>query len=305
MSEESINQESPDDEFDAVFDEITNETDDPVEAGESSSESADGNESPDLLPEPDNEEGAGEHSEDTKESEPVSESISEIDPDKIQQERDSLLQYKRSNEGRVSALQQKINSLEQQLVAPPKPTEPPPANTDVTPEQWSNFEEEYPEIAKAINARMTTMEQSVSRTVEGQIGQVVQPLQNAERERFLQSQVAALDAAYPDWQEIVRSEPFTQWLSAQPTAVQKFMESEDARDASFLLDTYEHSKPQPNRELAAADPKVAEIQAQREKKLKESQGIKSRPTPGATGGMPDDFDSAFDHFVRQKERVSR
>lgn len=298
MSEEIVGQESPDDEFDAVFDEITNETDEHIETGEGISESGGSDEAPDPPPEP---EGADDPPEDTKETEPVS----EIDADKIQQERDSLLQYKRSNEGRVSALQQKINSLEQQLTAPPKTTEPPPVNTKVTPEQWDEFEEEYPEIAKAINARMTTMEQSLSHTVEGQIGQVVQPLQNAERDRFLQSQMAALDAAYPDWQEIVRGEPFTQWLSAQPTAVQKFMESEDARDASFLLDTYEHSKPQPERVAAVADPKVTEIQAQREKRLKESQGIKSRPTAGATGGLPDDFDSAFDHFVRQKERVSK
>ena len=279
MTEETV------DEFDAAFDEITN----PVE---------DKTEEPQEEPQEEAQEEAQEEPQEEAQEEVVEPDQETPSLDVLQKERDELLQYRRSNEGRVSALQQKINQLERQQ---PQPQTPPPAN--VAPEKWGEFEEEYPEIAQAINARMGAMQQTIAQQMDGRIGQAVQPLQQSEHQRFLQSQYAALEAAHPDWQETVRSESFREWLSVQPQAVQGFMNSEDASDASYLLDTYKHSQPQ--QPEVTPDPKVAEIQAQREKKLKDSQGIKSRPTPGATGGLPDDFDSAFDAFVREKERVSK
>ena len=298
MTEETV------DEFDAAFDEITNPveeaaeeaTETVAEATEATEETVEETTEEAEVVDQSTEDATEEIAAEDASDEPVA---SEPNLDAIQHERDQLLQYKRSNEGRVSALQQKINQLQRQPDRP-QPA-PPPAN--ITPEKWSEFEEEYPEIAQAINARMGAMESTISQQVDGQIGQAVQPLQNAERDRYLQSQYAALEAAHPGWKDVVKSESFMGWLSAQPQAVQGFMDSEDASDASYLLDTYKHGQPQ--QPQAEPDPKVAEIRAQREKKLSQSQGIKSRPTPGATGGMPDDFDSAFDHFVRQKERVSR
>lgn len=301
MTEEAV------DEFDAAFDELANEDKADDVLLEDGSSGADPENDTDLQA------SSGEPTDQTKAIAETGAGSTDGEPQEVVQgseapslaaiqiERDQLLQYKRSNEGRVSALQQKINQLEHQRV-PQQPTRPP---ANVTPEKWGEFEEEYPEIAQAINARMGAMEQTVQRSVEGRIGQAVQPLQQAEHQRFLSSQYAALDAAHPDWKDVVRSGPFTQWLSAQPTAVQGFMNSEDARDASYLLDTYKHNLPQSSEEPVQADPKVTEIQAQREKKLRDAQGIKSRPAPGATGGIPDDFDSAFDAFVRDKERVSR
>ena len=221
--------------------------------------------------------------------------------EELKAQNNQLLQYRRSNEGRVSALQQKINQLEQR----PAPQRQPPPPANITPEKWGEFEEEYPEIAQAINARMGTMEQTISRQVSGQIGQAVQPLQNAEQTRYLQSQYVALEAAHPDWKDVVKGEPFKDWLHNQPKAVQQIMNSEDAGEASSLISYYKSSQTPSVNETSPQEAKseVTDIQAKRQQQLREATNIPSRKSSGQNNAIPeDDYEAAFAAFAKQEER---
>ena len=305
MSEEKV------DEFGAAFAELTDEN--PESKDETTEEVVEETVAETKEETETTAEAGGSEPENTSDADPAADAETSgaeetVDLGALQSERDNLMQYKRSNEGRVSALQRKITELEQQVKTASVQRTSPPENTEVTQEEWAKFEQEYPEIAMAINTRITGMERALQRDVAGQIGQAVQPLQNAEQERYKSNQVAALEAAHPGWVDVVRSEEFNGWLQRQPLAVQQLMESEDASEASYLLDTYKHSQPQKQEtetvtqsETPSQESKVDEIKAQREKKLKESQGPASRPTAGATGGIPDDFDAAFKMFANEQQ----
>jgi hypothetical protein len=123
----------------------------------------------------------------------------------------------------------------------------------------------------------------------------LQPLREAEEERHVTGQYAALEAAHTDWKNVVNSESFVDWLQQQPTAIQQLSNSNDAFEASKLLDYYKMSQP---REDVATTSTVTSLQQKRAKQLQDSTGVKSKPGPGATGVIPpDDFDTAFEMFA--------
>jgi hypothetical protein len=94
---------------------------------------------------------------------------------------------------------------------------------------------------------------------------------------------------------VVNSESFIDWLQEQPNAIQQLSNSNDAFEASTLLDYYKLSLPT---EEIATTSTVTSIQQKRAKQLEDSTGVKSKRGPGATGVIPpDDFDTAFEMFA--------
>ena len=212
--------------------------------------------------------------------------------DKLRDNNDKLSHQAKSNAGRIGALQRKLNEF--QATSPaggatPSATEV--AEAMKTPEAWASFNEEYPDIHDAIESRLE-MERSQNQET---MNRALQPLRAAEEERHVNGQYAALEAAHTDWKDVVNSESFVDWLQQQPTAIQQLSNSNDAFEASKLLDYYKMSQP---RELAATTSTVTSLQQKRAKQLEDSTGVKSKPGPGATGVIPpDDFDTAFEMFA--------
>ena len=212
--------------------------------------------------------------------------------DKLRDNNDKLSHQAKSNAGRIGALQRKLNEF--QATSPAGGVQP--SATEVaeamkTPEAWASFNEEYPDIHDAIESRLE-MERSQNQEA---MNRALQPLQAAEEERHVSNQYAALEAAHTDWKDVVNSESFVDWLQEQPNAIQELSNSNDAFEASKLLDYYKLS--QPLEEIATTST-VTSIQQKRAKQLEDSTGVKSKPGPGATGVIPpDDFDTAFEMFA--------
>mgnify|MGYP003667368355 FL=1 len=212
--------------------------------------------------------------------------------DKLRDNNDKLSHQAKSNAGRIGALQRKLNEF--QATSPaggatPSATEV--AEAMKTPEAWASFNEEYPDIHDAIESRLE-MERSQNQET---MNRALQPLRAAEEERHVNGQYAALEAAHTDWKDVVNSESFVDWLQQQPTAIQQLSNSNDAFEASKLIDYYKLSQP---REDVATTSTVTSIQQKRAKQLEDSTGVKSKPGPGATGVIPpDDFDTAFEMFA--------
>ena len=212
--------------------------------------------------------------------------------DKLRDNNDKLSHQAKSNAGRIGALQRKLNEF--QATSPaggatPSATEV--AEAMKTPEAWASFNEEYPDIHDAIESRLE-MERSQNQET---MNRALQPLRAAEEERHVSNQYAALEAAHTDWKDVVNSESFVDWLQEQPNAIQELSNSNDAFEASKLLDYYKLS--QPLEEIATTST-VTSIQQKRAKQLEDSTGVKSKPGPGATGVIPpDDFDTAFEMFA--------
>ena len=212
--------------------------------------------------------------------------------DKLRDNNDKLSHQAKSNAGRIGALQRKLNEF--QATSPAGGNQP--SATEVaeamkTPEAWASFNEEYPDIHDAIESRLE-MERSQNQET---MNRALQPLRAAEEERHVSNQYAALEAAHTDWKDVVNSESFVDWLQEQPNAIQELSNSNDAFEASKLLDYYKLS--QPLEEIATTST-VTSIQQKRAKQLEDSTGVKSKPGPGATGIIPpDDFDTAFEMFA--------
>ena len=212
--------------------------------------------------------------------------------DKLRDNNDKLSHQAKSNAGRIGALQRKLNEFQASSPAggvQPSATEV--AEAMKTPEAWASFNEEYPDIHDAIESRLE-MERSQNQET---MNRALQPLRAAEEERHVSNQYAALEAAHTDWKDVVNSESFVDWLQEQPNAIQELSNSNDAFEASKLLDYYKLS--QPLEEIATTST-VTSIQQKRAKQLEDSTGVKSKPGPGATGVIPpDDFDTAFEMFA--------
>lgn len=197
----------------------------------------------------------------------------------------------KSQIGRVSALQKKVNDLESMTKQQPSPAAqgetPLPGDDD-----WAAFQNDYPQIASAIEKRLAAL--------DSKVGEATQPIQQMQHERFIASQYAALEAAHPDWQAVAASDSFRSWLSSQPPRIQSLITSEDAADAAYLLTTYKGlARPQ----QAPSGPSVVEeIKEQRKAQLQQSAGVSSRNSPNpSVGGAPDDYDQAFAFFSKKQE----
>jgi len=212
--------------------------------------------------------------------------------DKLRDNNDKLSHQAKSNAGRIGALQRKLNEF--QSTSPAGGNQPSAnevAEAMKTPEAWASFNEEYPDIHDAIESRLEVERSQNQETMN----RALQPLRAAEEERHVSSQYAALEAAHTDWKDVVKSESFVNWLQEQPNAIQQLSNSNDAFEASKLIDYYKLSQPQG--EIATTST-VTSIQQKRAKQLEDAAGVRSKPGPGATGVIPpDDFDTAFEMFA--------
>lgn len=212
-----------------------------------------------------------------------------------QRESESWQHRYNSDAGRVSALQRKINELETQLTS--KPEEPEIPDVDLT-----AFAEDYPDIAKAVQAMTAKERAAVRAEIMSEMEQVTAPFHQAEHERFVAGQTSALDQRHADWREVATSQEFTDWLHRQPQGIQSLAQSDLADEVSFLMDTY---KGQAATQQAAAaaeqgarNDAVGSVTAKRNKQLADAAGVPSQRVAKKHSAV-DDFEGAFNHFARK------
>jgi hypothetical protein len=283
------------DDFESAFDEFAKETE-PAEAPVEPAEPAEAPVEPAAPAEP---------------AEPYEDPAPAEAPDinTLRAERDRYLHQVRSNEGRVSAMQRRINELSQAVQqreaalqqlhtrGPQGAVSAPPG--DMSQADWQKFREDFPEVAQAVDAHVSHV---VSNAVSQHLGSIkaeIEPIRQAEHERFLQSQFAALEAAHPDWRDVVQNDDFREWLRIQPSAVQQYMESEDAGEASWLVSQYKLAAT--TRRIDPSAQQAEAIRASRNQRLVSSQSVPGRRV--AERPLPeDDFDAAFQAYARRLER---
>lgn len=223
------------------------------------------------------------------------------------EERERLRHSVHSNAGRVSALQRKINELESQLAGgyvPAASQAAPSGDTPTaqqvrdamqTPEQWASFSEEYPEVAKAVDARIQVQFNQIQRDLYP-LREDAQRRAQVEAEQFKRSQYGALEQAYPQWRQTINTPEFQSWYQTQPASIQSLVESDYADDAIALLNFYSSAKGAP-----ATSGRIHDIQAQRQRRLEQS--VETRGRQGAERPLAeDDFSSAFRAAVAKKMR---
>jgi len=224
----------------------------------------------------------------------------------LEAENQKLKHSEASQRGRLGAYQRQINQLHSQLQqvqstageSKSEDQKRQDAADAAGVKDWESLKEDFPEVANALDARLQTeakqREEDRQRQaqLEQQIAQLqsaVQPIQQQAQDQYLKSQVDALSARHPDWQEVVAAPAFAEWLNQQPESLRRLTESNDAAEAAALMDLYKS-------QAKGAGGNSAD---KRQERLASAQTVSRRGT-SPRGGAPDDFEAAFDHYAKKR-----
>ncbi len=246
------------------------------------------------APEP--ESNGGQESAGTDESEaPAPQEPDELT--KLKEENQRLQHQFNSVNGRVSAYQRQAEQYKQQLEQRQQPQAGDnPQGSGMSDEKWEALKKDYPDIAEAMESQLNGIrsqyEGELSR-IKGEVEPLKQYQQQAQQELHISSQMQALESQHPDWRDVVQTEDYNQWLQTQPPSVQQLMNSTDAQDNIFLLNTFKATR-------APQAPVQNPVISKRERQLRQSQTVPSRSTKGGQNDIADDdYEAAFNYFAEK------
>jgi hypothetical protein len=268
MTDTVIDDRDSNEEFDNAFDEFA--------SGETSSENeAEIADDMDDEPIPESDSDPGDDAQGVDELTQLRQQL-----EQIKQERDHFEHSFKSQVGRVSALQKKIDGEKKDDT---------PLEQDDADDEIKSVLADYPEIAGPIIKAIEKKYGAIKQEVDSRFA----PLQQQETQRYIDSQTALLDQHLPDWRETVSSDEYNQWLQQQPPAVQGMADSIHAQDYAYLVNAFK-----------AAHPKAEDVQQQQANELsdKRRQKMAANVTVQSKGQSkksvaPDDFDKAWDYYA--------
>lgn len=192
------------------------------------------------------------------EAPPVEEKKPEaIDPMKELMDRFEKLESRTRNaEGHIGGLNHKQKLIEEtvqaakaathQVLSAPSQAQVKEAIAD--PAEWNALKEDFPEWATAtekfMDAKLATVKPQpfdIS-PIDKLVNERIASQAASMKETF---SLVALDAAFPGWQDDVKTPDFEKWKAAQTADVQKLADSDNAADAAKMLRLFETSKRTP------------------------------------------------------------
>jgi len=223
-----------------------------------------------------------------------------------QAEIDRLNHKIKSDDGRVSALQKKINKIQTESKSDaisPKEF----AEAFTSKESWTTFAEENPELAETMGDFMKGFAENAQANLDeaNEKTDALTELSEVEAQKSAEDEVGAV---YPEWQNWISSDEFSSWLTTKPAALQEILEDGSVEDSIWLLGQYKDNlistgklKTPPPAEVKPS--KVAKIKAKRTKQLEDGTQTKSQGG-SATPISEKDTTSLFDYFVDKRKKAS-
>lgn len=226
----------------------------------------------------------------------------------LEAENEKLRHAEASQRGRLGAYQRQINELQRKM----QETESRSSGRDDSDaekrqaaadaagvEDWEALQSEFPEVAKALDARLRSEaeQREADRQRQAQLEQriaelqsAVEPIQQQAEAQQLKREEEALTERHPDWREVVAAPAFAEWLEHQPERLRSLVESTNAAEAAALVDLYKSQlPPEQNRD---------ERTDKRQERLAAAQSIPRRGG-GQKSGVPEDFEAAFEHYAER------
>jgi hypothetical protein len=238
----------------------------------------------------------------------------------MQKELERLQQADRSNRGRLSAMQHKINDLEKARSEPPAAEAADDKTTETSgyaeSDQWKDFSEEYPEIAKPLQGVIDVLNNenaSLRKQIADQ-GKTIEAVNQDRTRSELESNLAALEEKHADWREIADSDEFGPWLDKQPNyvraaAARNASEIVDADEAADLIGRFKAFRSEQGTPAQSGSPQGENgtaLSNRRQRQLRSSASARSRGPGAAAGAPPPDADEAqhWAYFAEQDKRQS-
>lgn len=244
----------------------------------------------------------------------------------LQENQKKMEHEAKSDRGRISAFQNLLTNTREELNEAIKAKDS-PSKQDITDamgtdEDWENFTEEYPEIAKIIDKRMEATNKRIETVMDThgkKIDNTLQPVIEREADNAMEEAYDVVAKEYPTWQDAVKEQAYSDWIVTQPAGVQNLAESADPADASALIglfDTHrianglDSLKAQPEKSGdtdhesgSVVEKEASELEKRRQLQLESGATVESKAAkigPNAESGE-DEFERAFNAYAARKE----
>jgi hypothetical protein len=204
----------------------------------------------------------------------------------------------RSMAGRMSAYQRRYEEA-----AGKRPAEVQAEATVEQVEEWTKFAEDYPDIAKAIEARIKPASGR-----DPKVEEVVEYVEQEMKSRFLTEAWEAVEAVHAGWRELGKTPEFQEWMKSSPT-YGKLASSDDVADAIALFDLYKGTHPvqaNPNQATATEAANAAKLAARRSAQAEGARapaGSSASPTAEADTTSDDALFAAYAEKANKRLRA--
>jgi len=202
--------------------------------------------------------------------------------DKLSSQLNSLTMF----ETRLKQAEKRVGSIQNELFAArqkiKKVAEAPSAEQIAeaakTEEEWKGLKTDFPEWASAIESKLESklsetraeLSKKIPNTelLEKKLNDDMVEITTKLSEMSTAIEKNSVGSKYPEWESTVDSKPYQEWIASQPDNLKALTNSPLAKDAITVLDKFYESQ--------KATKTLAEITAERQKRLKNSETVVGR-----------------------------
>lgn len=215
---------------------------------------------------------------------------------------DEGLQYRRSNEGRVTAYQRRYENAERELAAFRAATAAPVSrgiDPDAALAKVRAVTQDYPELAPIAEAVQAIAERN--RAAETRFAQ----MDAMQQQAALDNNAAALDQIHPGWDRDLASPAFQQWFQSAPDFIQQAVRQNgdgirDVNAAAYIVSMFK-AQTGPTQAAPIHNPTAN----RRQQQLAGATSVRAGGRGAADGPPVDDFDANWEHFARRGTNPGR
>lgn len=234
--------------------------------------------------------------------EPAPEPPPEDEREQLRRQIKELEHRERSASSRVSAFHKKLNQVTSELEAlRANQAAAPAAAPDEDDPELKALMDEMPEVAKLVNRLVDGKVGQRVAQVEQRVEATVKPFREDAERQAVKAELATVEQEFPNWSELVYSQPFQSWKDTLPPAMRTAWDNASTgADALAFLRMYRNETSPPAAPAPSASPA-----ASRQDKLAKAVGLPSRNSLPTQSGAPaaEDFDGNFEYFAKQMRRT--
>lgn len=150
--------------------------------------------------------------------------------------------------GRLAPTQRELDALKKQLAEKEQQKvdgqKAGPTADEIAGMTDEELEQEWPDLFAALQRRERQLERKLDERLsplQQQLEQQKEFERQQQEQQVRQQELGRLAQVHPDYQQVVQSQAFSQWLNAQPKGVQQIASSMSADDNIALLNLYKQA----------------------------------------------------------------
>lgn len=173
--------------------------------------------------------------------------MSKMEPEILSRVEQKLSGRLRNLEGNFGGMKQKVEMLATAQAAARETQGETPTASQIKEaakdgEKMQQLREDFPEFAEALDERLNVLSQGDNEELKTKLSAAEKTANSTATELQKLQQIRRLDRHHPDWEDIIQTEQYTNWLYNQPqNVIQAANNSINADDAIAVLNMYKQA----------------------------------------------------------------